>query len=577
MNKMKKIALIIATVVLMAVCFIFGASAAEPTFEDYVNAGVVNPETQTIVRVRINGASESQPIGKRPIGTAGVILIKESEYYYDIVPKSAYDMTVGSYVGFVQVVFPEGDRYFNGWRCENSDRFIKPYGSYKVTADDCGKIVEIIADYQPLYREGVLGYIVKNGKAILVDVATSAEGDLIIPSTLGGYPVVEIAGWTINYCDEITSITIPEGVTALGDHAIYQCDKVTEIKLPSTLRRLEESSLKDLDSLAKLTFPEGLEHIGSDLITYNMLINSINIPSTVKTIDFVAFNTCMAVEDVYFYSKDAEIGSFAFGYSECKLADGYSLEDFNLVIQKFMEETDEVKKAELNKELNEMLIYGEFFVGEFMTFHCYHGSTAETYAKENGININYFHDFGDGEWIYDYDNLIRYRECVYPDCDYREVEELEIEELTGDNFLVVEETVTNGIEGDVEVLRAFDINLKNSEGVHIQPDGTIKVKLPLDWGKDGVYKVYRVNDDGTLTDMNAYREGSHMVFDTDHFSIYVIVFVGDEVSEEEPETPDVPAENDSDCACGKEHENIWDIIICFIREIIKTLLFPSKA
>ena len=47
------------------------------------------------------------------------------------------------------------------------------------------------------------------------------------------------------------------------------------------------------------------------------------------------------------------------------------------------------------------------------------------------------------------------------------------------------------------VLKAFDITLKNSNGVHVQPDGTVKVKLPLDWEKAGNYKVYRVNDDGT--------------------------------------------------------------------------------
>lgn len=183
---------------------------------------------------------------------------------------------------------------------------------------------------------------------------------------------------------------------------------------------------------------------------------------------------------------------------------------------------------------------------------------------------------------YDYDNMVRYRECTFVECSARIEEPLEstengdveiiepvdpdtdfeVEEISGDNFLVVEETVTNGIEGDVEVLKAFDINLKNSEGVHVQPDGSIKVKLPNDWSKSGIYKVYRVNDDGTLTDMNAYREGSHLVFDTDHFSIYVIVFTPDETTEEEPEIPDVPTEPDtSDCNC-----------ICHAKDIIKRFI-----
>jgi hypothetical protein len=90
---------------------------------------------------------------------------------------------------------------------------------------------------------------------------------------------------------------------------------------------------------------------------------------------------------------------------------------------------------------------------------------------------------------------------------------------TEENYILVEKALEST---KYDVLKVFDITLKNSEGVHVQPNGTVKVKLPLDWEKDGNYKVYRVNTDKTLTDMNAYRQGSHMVFETDHFSIYVI-------------------------------------------------------
>ncbi len=96
-------------------------------------------------------------------------------------------------------------------------------------------------------------------------------------------------------------------------------------------------------------------------------------------------------------------------------------------------------------------------------------------------------------------------------------------ESTGDRFIIIKENIVDNLGEDWELLKAFDITLKNKDGVHVQPDGTVKVKLPLDWEKEGNYKVFRVNDDGTLTDMYAVREGSHMVFETDHFSVYVIV------------------------------------------------------
>ena len=89
-----------------------------------------------------------------------------------------------------------------------------------------------------------------------------------------------------------------------------------------------------------------------------------------------------------------------------------------------------------------------------------------------------------------------------------------------DKYILVEEAVTE----EQEILKIFDINLKNSDGEAVQPQGTVKVKLPLNNAAKTVsYRVYRVNEDGTLTDMKAYRQGSHMVFETDHFSLYVIV------------------------------------------------------
>lgn len=96
-------------------------------------------------------------------------------------------------------------------------------------------------------------------------------------------------------------------------------------------------------------------------------------------------------------------------------------------------------------------------------------------------------------------------------------------EPSDQKYVLVEEAVNEAGDAEREVLKVFDITLKNGDGYHVQPNGSVKVKLPLDWDKEGNYKVYRVNDDKSLTDMSAYRQGSHMVFETDHFSLYIIV------------------------------------------------------
>ncbi|MBQ7294894.1 MAG: leucine-rich repeat domain-containing protein [Clostridia bacterium] len=130
-------------------------------------------------------------------------------------------------------------------------------------------------------------------------------------------------------------------------------------------------------------------------------------------------------------------------------------------------------------------------------------------------------------------------QIYYPENPDAEFEFDDVEK--GDaRYILVEDSFKENYDGTYDILKVFDINLKNSDGVHVQPDGTVKVKLPVDWEKDGNYKVYRVNDDKTLTDMDAYRQGSHMIFDTDHFSLYVIIDTTQASDSEEPETPDEP-------------------------------------
>lgn len=68
----------------------------------------------------------------------------------------------------------------------------------------------------------------------------------------------------------------------------------------------------------------------------------------------------------------------------------------------------------------------------------------------------------------------------------------------------------------------FDISLL-LDGAEIQPDGKITVSIPLPEGYDGAKcKVYRLEADGTLTEINTVFENGYLVFETDHFSLYAV-------------------------------------------------------
>ena len=62
---------------------------------------------------------------------------------------------------------------------------------------------------------------------------------------------------------ENTSITIPEGVVEIADHAAYACHQLIDIKLPKSLTSIGEYSFLDCDNLTNITIPENVAFIGS--------------------------------------------------------------------------------------------------------------------------------------------------------------------------------------------------------------------------------------------------------------------------------------------------------------------------
>jgi LPXTG-motif cell wall-anchored protein len=75
-----------------------------------------------------------------------------------------------------------------------------------------------------------------------------------------------------------------------------------------------------------------------------------------------------------------------------------------------------------------------------------------------------------------------------------------------------------------ELLALYDVSLLK-DGIKIQPDGKVKVKIriPEEFKNRTGFDIVHIADNGTITSMNAVIEGEYLVFITDHFSDYAIV------------------------------------------------------
>lgn len=85
---------------------------------------------------------------------------------------------------------------------------------------------------------------------------------------------------------KLTSLSLPEGITAIGDDAFCGC-KISSLTLPSSLKTIGARAFSN-NGITQLTIPNKVESIGNAAFAHNS-INNIDLPATLVSLHATAF------------------------------------------------------------------------------------------------------------------------------------------------------------------------------------------------------------------------------------------------------------------------------------------------
>ncbi len=189
----------------------------------------------------------------------------------------------------------------------------------------------------------------KDGNAIITYCYWNVSGKISIPDKIDGHTVVSIGEYAFDWCESITSVTIPAtvktiayeafygctalesvsiggGVTDIYDYAFANCTSLTSVTLPASVTSLGDGVFRGCTSLEKIIVNANNTAYSSDSngILYNKdkteilacppatALTSVTIPATVTKIGDSAFYACSAVTEIVIPDTVTEIGNRAF-------------------------------------------------------------------------------------------------------------------------------------------------------------------------------------------------------------------------------------------------------------------------
>ena len=118
--------------------------------------------------------------------------------------------------------------------------------------------------------------------------------------------VTSIGDYLFRGCTGLTSVMIPNSVTSIGDSAFYGCSGLTSVTIPNSVTSIGDDAFFGCTGLTSVTIPNSVTSIGDDAFFGCTGLTSVTIPNS------VSFKSCENLKSVTIGAGVLSIGASAF-------------------------------------------------------------------------------------------------------------------------------------------------------------------------------------------------------------------------------------------------------------------------
>jgi len=180
------------------------------------------------------------------------------------------------------------------------------YDPYTVALNDITNIVDTLYNRRNKYV-----YLDLSGSAITAIPNSAFSNCSSLTSVTIGNNVTSI-GESAFFCTGLTSVTIPNSVTSIGYGAFVGCRSLTSVIIGNSVTSIGYGAFYDCTGLTSVTIPNSVTSIGESAFEGCTSLTSVTIPNSVTSIGEGAFVGCRSLTSVIIGNSVTSIGPRAF-------------------------------------------------------------------------------------------------------------------------------------------------------------------------------------------------------------------------------------------------------------------------